>query len=360
MSNRPIIGVTMGDPAGIGPEIILQAFSEPSIYETCRPLVLGDFGLLSKLNGLWKKDLRIHCLESPPEGIYDRGTLDMMSLSTLCLDEFGPGRPSKETGHAMVTYITTAVDMALAGDIDGLTTCPINKYIMHQAGFPFQGHTEFLADKTGTSDYVMMLAGPQLRVALVTIHMALAEVAEQLTAERVLKTLVVTHRGLVDTFGISAPRLAVAALNPHGGEGGLFGTEEEDQIRPAIEKAKAQGIDASGPYAADTLFYWAMTGKWDAVICMYHDQGLIPFKMVHFKDGVNTTLGLPIVRTSVDHGTAYDIAGTGKADPESLIASINLVARQAMARANTARSANPKSRERKHKTECRPARGWSP
>ena len=337
--DRPIIGITMGDPVGIGPEITLYALSQPSIYDICKPLILGDIGLLSKFNASWELGLHIQAVKSPVDGKYESGTLDVIPLSTLRLDTLQPGRPSRETGRAMVTYITQGIDLAMAGEIEGVTTCPINKHAMHKAGFPFQGHTELFAERTHTADYVMMLAGPKLRVALVTIHVALADVAKQITREAVLKTITITHRALVRTFGIHRPRLAVAALNPHGGEEGLFGGEERDHILPAVKKATAEGIDASGPYPADTLFYRAMSGKWDAVICMYHDQGLIPFKMVHFKDGVNTTLGLPIIRTSVDHGTAYDIAGTGRADPASLIAAIGLAAHQARSRARRTESA---------------------
>ena len=332
MSKRPVVGITMGDPVGIGPEIILQALLQPAVHDLCKPVILGDVNLLSKLNVFQKTNLHIRSIKAPGAGSYEKGTVNVVSLSALRLDQVRPGRPTRETGRAMVTYITTGIELAMTGQTQGLITCPINKYAMQAAGFSYQGHTELLADKTGTRDYVMMLAGPRLRVTLVTIHIALADVAKALSAEGVLKTITITHKALIDTFGIPRPRLAVAALNPHGGERGLFGNEEVDRILPAIEAANVQGIDADGPYPADTLFYRAMTEKWDAVVCMYHDQGLIPFKMVHFKDGVNTTLGLPIVRTSVDHGTAYDIAGTGKADPTSLIAAIRLAAHQAMTR----------------------------
>jgi len=219
-----------------------------------------------------------------------------------------------------------------------LATCPINKLAMRKAGFGFQGHTELLAQQTKTSKYVMMLAGSRLRVALVTIHLPLAEVSKNLTTEAVLETIRITHGALKNSFGIPRPKLSVAALNPHAGEGGLFGDEEARLISPALDKAALEGVHVSGPYPPDTIFYWALKGKWDAVISMYHDQGLIPFKMVHFQDGVNTTLGLPIVRTSVDHGTAYDIAGTGAADPGSLIAAIGMAAHQAVERAKNRNS----------------------
>jgi len=206
---------------------------------------------------------------------------------------------------------------------------------MHAAGFLFQGHTELLAEETKAPDYVMMLAGSRLRVCLVTIHVPLAQVSNSLTTEAVLKTILITEQALRDSFGISKPTLAVAGLNPHGGEKGLFGDEELRIISPAVQQAAQAGVHVSGPHPADTLFYWALKDRWDAVIAMYHDQGLIPFKMVHFSDGVNTTLGLPIVRTSVDHGTAYDIAGSGQADPGSLLAAIDMAAHQVRQRARS-------------------------
>lgn len=332
MINRPIIGITMGDPVGIGPEIILKTLCEKMIYETCKPLVLGDVGVLSALNQSLKTSLDIYSVDNPEKGRYKQGTLDVAPLSDIDIGLLQVARPSEATGRAMVKYITEGIDWTLKGMIQGLTTCPINKMAMHKAGFPFEGHTELLAERTKTSDYVMMLAGDKLRVALVTIHIALADVSRKLTRDKILKTIQITQSALKDSFGILRPRLAVAALNPHGGEEGLFGREETITILPAIEQASRDGIDVAGPYPADVLFYWALKGKWDVVICMYHDQGLIPFKMVHFTDGVNTTLGLPIVRTSVDHGTAYDIAGTGRADPGSLIAAINMAVHQAKGR----------------------------
>ncbi len=333
MTNRPIIGITMGDPVGIGPEIILKTLCEKIIYKTCKPIVLGDIGLLSALSRSLKIDLDILGVKNPKEGHYQLGTLDVISLSDLDLDLLKVARPSRATSRAMVQYITEGIDWTLKGIIQGLTTCPINKMAMNKAGFAFEGHTQLLAERTKTSDYVMMLAGDKLRVALVTIHIALSDVSRKLTIDKIFQTIKVTQSALKDSFGISKPRLVVAALNPHGGEEGLFGREETTTILPAIEQASRDGIDVAGPYPADALFYQALKGKWDVVICMYHDQGLIPFKMVHFADGVNTTLGLPIVRTSVDHGTAYDIAGTGRADPQSLIAAITMAAHQAKERA---------------------------
>jgi 4-hydroxythreonine-4-phosphate dehydrogenase len=219
--------------------------------------------------------------------------------------------------------------MALKGKISGFATCPINKAVMNRAGYYFDGHTELLAHLTKTVDYVMMLAGDKLRVTLVTIHCALKDVPGKISIENILKTISITVNSLKKDFGIAFPRVAVAALNPHAGEEGLFGTEEITIIHPAVEKARAMGFDVTGPLPADTLYPKAVTGQYDAVVNMYHDQGLIPLKLIHFSDGVNVTLGLPIIRTSVDHGTAYDIAGKGIADHMSLRAAILMAARMA-------------------------------
>jgi len=333
MKNRPIIGITMGDPVGIGPEILLKALCQKSLYDTCRPLVLGDAQVVTGANQKLGTGLAVRPVADPEEAQYQSGRIDVVGLSDLDYSRLKPGSPTRETGRAMVQYITQGVDWAVQGRIHGLATCPINKTAMHTAGFHFEGHTELLAEQTNTSDCVMMLAGTRLRVALVTIHLPLGEVSKNLTTEAVVKTIRITERALRESFGIPHPRLSVAALNPHGGESGLFGDEEIRIIAPALRQAAEQGLNVSGPHPPDTIFYWALKGKWDAVISMYHDQGLIPFKMVHFHDGVNTTLGLPMVRTSVDHGTAYDIAGTGKADPGSLIAAIEMAADQATKRA---------------------------
>ena len=332
ITKRPIIGITMGDPVGIGPEIILKALAKRSVYETCRPLVLGDVAVMTATNQRLGIALRIRPVDAPEAGLYQSGSIDLVSLSGLDSSQLRHGQPTQETGRAMVAYVTRGADWAMKGHIQGLTTCPINKMAMHKAGFEFDGHTELLGKHTSTSDYIMMLAGSRLRVALVTIHLPMAEVPGALTIEEIFKTIRITEEALRNSFGIKRPKLAVAALNPHAGENGLFGDEEVRVISPALCRAADAGVHVSGPYPPDTLFYWALKGRWDAVISMYHDQGLIPFKMVHFLDGVNTTLGLPIVRTSVDHGTAYDIAGTGQADPGSLVAAIEMAAHQATTR----------------------------
>jgi len=330
LDDRPVIGVTMGDPAGIGPEIIVAGLADPAIYKYCRPLVLGDAGILSTAlldycNRIGR-GLTLNVIRKPGEAQGNPGTIDLIAVSELRDSAIQPGWPTGAGGRAMVDFIFRAVEMALRGDIAAIVTCPISKSLMQEAGYAFEGHTQLIAHLTNTPDVVMMLAGERLRVTLVTIHSAIRDVPGLLTVDSVLKTIRITEEALKRDFNLPSPRLAVAALNPHGGEGGLFGDEEARIIAPAVDQAQKQGIQAEGPFPADTLFHKAASGAYDAVVAMYHDQGLIPLKLLHFSDAVNITLGLPIIRTSVDHGTAYDIAGTGKADPSSLKAAIWMAA----------------------------------
>ncbi len=322
----------MGDPSGIGPEIIIKALSDSSIYEICHPVVLGDPGALSvDIDGLGQKP--INEISGPPKAESRSETIDLMAISHLQRESLIPGNPTVEGGKAMVEYIIRAVELVQNGDLGAIVTCPINKALMHEAGHFFEGHTQLIAHLTSTEDYVMMLAGERLRVALVTIHCALSEVSTCLDDDMIYKTITITSQALQLDFGLLTPRLAVAALNPHAGESGLFGSEEEEIIRPAIERARSDGCQVEGPLPADTLFHRATAGQFDAVVAMYHDQGLIPLKLLHFSDAVNVTLGLPIIRTSVDHGTAYDIAGTGIADASSLKAAIRMAVKMAKNRA---------------------------
>jgi 4-hydroxythreonine-4-phosphate dehydrogenase len=243
-----------------------------------------------------------------------------------------PGRPSRDDGLAALGFLRRAAELAIGGRIEAIVTAPVNKKAISDAGVPFQGHTEYLAEAAGTADFAMMLVSESLRVVPVTRHITLARVPAELTESGVLSTIRIVNDGLRHLFAIPSPRIGVTALNPHGGEGGLFGGEEGDVIAPAVEAARSGGIDVSGPYPADTLFVRARKGAFDAVIAMYHDQAMIPIKLLSFGGGVNVTLGLPFVRTSVDHGTAYDIAGRGVADPGSMIAAISLAASMARAR----------------------------
>jgi 4-hydroxythreonine-4-phosphate dehydrogenase len=343
MSDLPIIAITMGDPAGIGPEIILKALVCEDVYHLCRPLVIGDLGVLRKVSKE-SGSPAFHVVSTPAEVKGRLGLLDIIPVSHLKEDSFVPGQPTLDGGKAMVDYILKAVDLVKAHQASAMVTGPISKELMHRAGFRFDGHTELLAHLTHTDDYVMMLAGSRLRVSFATIHCALREVPQRLNKGLIQKTIAITSHALVRDFGLERPHLAVAALNPHAGESGAFGAEDDEIIRPAVEEAQKQGLVVDGPFPADTVFYHAMKGRFDAVVAMYHDQGSIPLKLLHFSDGVNITLGLPIIRTSVDHGTAYDIAGRGVADPSSLKAAIAMAATVAGTR---------KSREGSHVPEAR-------
>jgi len=329
MGKRPLIGITMGDPSGIGPEIINKLFLDNNLLSICNPLVIGDMEVLSEYAD---DSLSINEIASLNEAKFTSGTMDVFKLSSLEKKDFLPGNPTPAGGAAMVKYILAAVDMCVKGEIAAMVTCPLNKALMNSAGYNYQGHTQLIADLTDTEDYVMMLAGAKLRVTLVTIHCALRDVPKNLNSKNILKTISITASALKKDFGIKEPKIAVAALNPHAGEGGLFGKEDEHIIRPAVDAAIAQGHDVSGPHPADTLYPRAVSGRFDAVVNMYHDQGLIPLKLLHFSDGVNITLGLPIIRTSVDHGTAYDIAGKGIADHQSLRAAVMMAAEMAETR----------------------------
>jgi 4-hydroxythreonine-4-phosphate dehydrogenase len=286
MTSRPRVAITVGDPAGIGPEIAARAAIDPRVLAACDPLIYG-----------------------PPDGV-----------------SFRPGVLSAESGRAAYDTIVRAVEDVRRGAADAIATAPINKEAWRLAGLPWSGHTDLLAHLTGAGDVAMMFHSDRLRVVLATIHIPLADVPRALTRESLESTIVLTAKEL-PRFGYVAPRIAVAGLNPHAGEHGLFGREEEDVMVPAVAACRARGVDVSGPFPADTLFVRADRGEFDVVIACYHDQGLIPVKLLAFGHAVNVTLGLPIVRTSVDHGTAFDIAGKGEADPESLIAAVLLAAR---------------------------------
>ena len=329
MSRKPIVAVTMGDPAGIGPEVVRKALADPRIKRACNPLVLGDWEVLGRaLSGktnaaklvCWQpRQALLPLLNSSCAGV-------VCSISSLSTRESRPGFPTQAGGHAAYRYIVVAAKLALSGVVDAVATAPISKSILQDAGYNYPGHTELLADLTRTPECRMMLIGKKLRVVLVTGHVAFTKVARSLSRDGISTTLELTYRSLREFFGIQRPRIAVAALNPHGGEQGIFGDEEQAIIAPAVRAAKRRGIQASGPFPADSLFHQAVRGDYDAVVCMYHDQGLIPLKLHHFFGGVAVTLGPPFIRTSVDHGTAYDIAGKGKADESSMKEAILLAA----------------------------------
>jgi 4-hydroxythreonine-4-phosphate dehydrogenase len=317
-----VIGITMGCPVGIGPEIILKAFQNRTFHQDITPLIIGDLGVLQRCRDLLK--VNVECIAWSKGEPFQPGKIQVQPVSQLPEEGLTWGKPNKDTGSAMANYITNAVSLVQEGIIQGIVTCPISKFALLQAGIDFPGHTEMLASWTGSQSFTMMMAGKTLRITLVTIHCPLSSVMSQLSVEKILKLIQITHSALKIDFALPNPRIAVAGFNPHAGEQEMFGDEETNYIVPAIKAAQDQGIHAEGPFPPDTVFYKTAKGDYDVVVCMYHDQGLIPFKLLHFSDGVNVTLGLPIVRTSVDHGTAYNIAGKGLADPASLIAAIEL------------------------------------
>lgn len=328
-SDLPKIGITMGDPAGVGPEIIIKALSAGEKARDYIPLILGDYELLSRCANELRSDIKLTSVETPDQPV-DDDCIAVLSLTSL--GDVEPGLISKEAGQASGIYIEKGAGLAMDGLIDGIVTAPINKESFNLGGFSYPGHTEFLAHLTSTEDYAMMLMGDSLKVILLTIHCPLMEVAGRLSISDTIRIIRLSKDSLKKYFGIAEPRLALASLNPHAGEAGLFGREEEDILIPASDEARKEGIDVTHPLPSDTLFFSAVRGAYDAVICPYHDQGLIPLKLLHFEDGVNVTLGLPIVRTSPDHGTAYDIAGKGVASSESIEAAIKVAV--GMARAN--------------------------
>ncbi|GAB4369056.1 MAG: 4-hydroxythreonine-4-phosphate dehydrogenase PdxA [Deltaproteobacteria bacterium] len=323
----PRIALTLGDPAGIGPEIAVKAHADPELFSLCSPVVYGDRAILSRAAALLGSGVEVIAGGEPGPG-----RLIVREVSALRPEEVPFGRISLPGSKAMADYIRAAAADVLAGKADAIVTCPITKEGLAAAGVPFPGHTEMLAELCGGAEVAMMLAGERLRVALATIHVSLRRALELLSAGVIERTVMITDRFFRTYMGTASPRIAVAGLNPHAGEGGLFGDEETTRIRPAVEACRRRGIDATGPYPPDTIFYRAWRGEFDVVVAMTHDQGLIPLKLVHFENGVNVTMGLPILRTSVDHGTAYDIAGTGTASPTSLLAAIRMAARMAASR----------------------------
>ena len=327
----PRIAITMGDPCGVGPDIIVKCLQLPTIFERCIPVIIGDINALEKALDVVGADLEICPVDDlgALELAAQPGVVPIIRRSHLAREDLVYGQPSQATCLAVISYIEEAARLALTGRVDAVCTCPINKARLRRHGFLFPGHTEFLQELTGADKVVMMLAGPRLRVSLATIHHALAEVPRILTDDLLFRTIDITAKALLRDFGLETVRLGVAGLNPHAGEEGLFGREEVELIQPVIGRFQGQPFEVVGPLPPDTLFHRAYEGEFDAVIAMYHDQGLIPIKLVHFHDAVNVTLGLPIIRTSVDHGTAYELAGTGKANPGSLQAALRLAVEMA-------------------------------
>ncbi|HST54015.1 MAG TPA: 4-hydroxythreonine-4-phosphate dehydrogenase PdxA [Pyrinomonadaceae bacterium] len=330
-ARRPRVAVTMGDPAGIGPEVVLKAVAEVEVLAACAPVIVGDAQLLAHT----ARTLDLQC----GYDIVRRGERlpeDWAVPVIYHLDNIGasvaPGVESGEAGRAAAEYIEAAVELCAAGAVDAISTAPINKRALFLGGYSFPGHTEFLAHLTGTNECAMAFVASNLRIVLISTHVPLADAIRLVEKDRIVRVVRLTNREL-KRWGIERPRLAVAALNPHGAEGGLFGVEESAEIVPAVEAARAEGIEALGPFSADTVFLRASRGEFDAVISCYHDQAMIPVKCLSFGEAVNVTLGLPFIRTSVDHGTAFDIAGRGIAEHSSMVAAIKLAAQ--LSRADT-------------------------
>lgn len=313
---KPSIAVSLGDPAGIGPEVVAAAARSPKVRRACRITVYGDAGLVERARG---------SVPDAVESISEVGKLRYRGERP---------RPSKSAGDAAFRYVDAAAHATAAGEHDALVTAPINKLWWARAGHGYDGHTEYLSELAGRKA-TMMLAGRKLRVSLVTTHLPLADVPHRLSADSIVETAQTTICHLREFAGIEKPRVAVAALNPHAGENGLFGTEESEIIAPAVRRLSRAKAEVSGPLPADTLFAAAAAGHYDAVVCMYHDQALIPLKLLEFGRGVNISMGLPFIRTSPDHGTAYELVGTGKANPQSMIEAVLIAA--SMARHRTSR-----------------------
>jgi 4-hydroxythreonine-4-phosphate dehydrogenase len=321
----PRIAITMGDPAGIGPEVVLKAVAEAEIRRVCVPLIIGDAQLLAHT-------ARTLDLQSGYDIVRQGEPLpaELSEPIIFHLDNINgtiePGVESGAAGKAAGGYIEAAVELCAAGSVDAIATAPINKRSLFLGGYSYPGHTEFLAQLTGSEEYAMAFVAANLRIVLISTHVPLAEAIRMVKSERIIRTIRLANREL-RRWGIAQPRLAMAALNPHGAEGGLFGMEETSEIAPAIETCRDQDeINVQGPYSADTVFLRASRGEFDAVIACYHDQAMIPVKCLSFGEAVNVTLGLPFIRTSVDHGTAFDIAGKGIAEHSSMVAAIKLAA----------------------------------
>jgi 4-hydroxythreonine-4-phosphate dehydrogenase len=325
---QPTLAITMGDPLGIGPEVVVKALSQDFFHRICNPLVIGDLFLLqSTIKSL---GLTLQVIEVGEEEIRgEPGKIFILTASTFSSRRDPRRLPKEESARAAYAYLEKGARLALSGKVHGLVTGPVNKEAIHNAGISFRGHTEYLAQISQTKKFVMMLAGERLRVSLVTTHIPHWAVAKSLRTQGILDVVEITARALRDFFQIPTPRIGVAALNPHAGERGLFGDEEAVIVR-AVRKAQEEGLSVSGPWSADTLFYRTVQGEFDAVVCMYHDQALIPLKLLHFDSAVNITLGLPFIRTSVDHGVAYDLAGRGRASSRSLEEAIRVAAHMAL------------------------------
>ena len=326
--DRPIIGIPMGDPAGIGPEIVVKALNREEVYKISKPIVIGDRDVISNAMKFCGLDLNINVVESPQKGKYIKGTIDLIDLNNIDIDELEIGKIQAIAGKAAFEYIEETVKLALEKKIDAIATTPINKESLKAANIPYIGHTEILEGLTNTSNPLTMFQVDNLRVFFLSRHVSLRQACDLVTEERVYDYIKRSKEAL-EVLGIRDGKIAVAGLNPHSGEHGLFGDEEVKEIEPAIRRAQEEGIDVVGPVPADSVFYFALKGAYDAVLSLYHDQGHIATKMVDFERTVSITKNLPFLRTSVDHGTAFDIAGTGRASEVSMVEAIKVAAKYA-------------------------------
>ncbi len=337
---KPIIGISVGDPAGIGPEITAKALSLPAIYELCKPLVVAETVMMEKAIQFSKLDLRVHQVSSPKEGLFQFGTIDILDMRNVSGKSIQHKTISSDYGRASFEYVRKVIELAIAKEIDATVTGPISKEAVNLAGFHYSGHTEIYADLTHTRDYAMMLLHDHFRVIHVSTHVSLREACDRVKKDRISRVIKLGY-DTVRRLGIENPKIAVAGLNPHSGESGMFGREEVEEIEPAIRLAQKEGLNVEGPVPPDTVFSKMQGGQYDLVVVMYHDQGHIPTKLIGFQyddrtktwgsmSGVNITCGLPIIRVSVDHGTAFGKAGEGRANPESMIQAIKIAAQLAL------------------------------
>lgn len=327
-NQRAIIAIPMGDPAGIGPEITAKSLANAELYNICKPLVVGDAEVFTKAIEIVEGNLQVNVIDSPEEGVYEHGTVDIIDLNNINMNELKYGKVQAQCGRGSFEYIEKSVEMALKGDVKALATTPINKESLKTAGVPYIGHTEMLEDLANTEDPLTMFQVKNMRIFFLTRHLSLKDAINQMTKERVADYVERCDKAL-QRLGVESRKIAVAGLNPHSGEGGLFGMEEVEEIKPGVEVAKEAGFDVVGPVPADSVFHQALNGKYDAVLSLYHDQGHIAAKMTDFHRTISITNGLPFLRTSVDHGTAFDIAGKNIAASISMEECIKLAAEYA-------------------------------
>ena len=324
-ASRPVLAITMGDPAGVGPEVTVKALADGELLRIARPLVIGDARVLAQAAKVSGVTAPIRAWRSPAEATYDGAGIDVLDLENVDPAEWKWGALSANAGKASLEYVHRAIDLTNAGEAAGIVTAPINKEATTLAGSKELGHMELFSRVYGAKNQATMLVSGKLRCVHLSTHYSLKDAIARITRERIVQRLVTTHEDF-RRWGMQKPCIAVSAINPHGGEGGLMGTEERDEMAPAVKEAQGMGIDARGPYPADSVYVRAMRGEFDAVIAMFHDQGHIPVKVHGFEQSVSVALGLPVVRTSVDHGTAFDIAGKGIADELSMRESIRVAA----------------------------------